>query len=269
VRALQPAARNPLRVTAAVFPEGLQRSDDGGQTWHKVLDLDVYAIVSHPDVPEVKYIAAEGGSVYRSQNEGVIWEELPAGDHPPDVPITALLIAPQDPQRLYLGLEGAGLWSSSDGGHTWQPRARGLPPHVTDVVASPSTLGRLFASAEGMFFRSDPGGSWEQIELPNNPQGVSGSAVALLGGKTEVLLAAAGGGIARSDDQGSTWEQATSEVPFNGAVSVISPASYHIDTAFAGTRGGQVLISTDRGRSWQPVIDGLSAVQTLAAARLV
>src|SRR6266496_78700 len=41
VRALWPLSNNPLLVFAAVQRLGLQRSDDGGQSWQAALDLDI------------------------------------------------------------------------------------------------------------------------------------------------------------------------------------------------------------------------------------
>jgi photosystem II stability/assembly factor-like uncharacterized protein len=268
IRALHPSARDARRITAAAATEGLHRSDDGGQSWHKALDLDVFAIASHPSTPETLYIGAEGGDVYRSQNEGVIWEQCPQGAHPNDVLVTALLIAPENPDKLYLALEGGGLWSSSNRGAEWEPRARGLPPRVTALAASPAIPGRLFASAEGMFYRSDSGDTnWAQFPLPDSSAG-QGSALALLPGQAPVLLTTSASGILRSVDQGETWEATSAEEPWSGAVSVISPAGYHPDTAFAGTLGGQIVISSDRGRSWQPIFAGLPPIQSIASIRL-
>jgi photosystem II stability/assembly factor-like uncharacterized protein len=268
VRALQPAARNALRVTAAAATEGLFRTDDGGQTWHKALDLDVFAIAGHPKTAETIYIGAEGGDVYRSQNEGVVWEQCPQGDHPADVLVTGLLVAPENPDKLYLALEGSGLWSSADRGTTWEPRARGLPPHVSALAASPSQPGRLFASAEGVFYRSDSGDtSWAQFPLPDSSPS-QGSALAALAGNQEVLLTTSASGILRSTDQGETWQPTRAEMPWEGAVNVLSPASYHPDTVFAGTRGGQLALSSDRGRTWQLIASGLPAIYSLAAIRL-
>lgn len=267
IRALLAAPSNPLRLTAAASNEGLQRSDDGAQSWHKVLDLDVYAIVSHPEGPGTKYIAAEGGDIYRSENEGMIWEQCPQGEHPAGVPITALLVAPENPRLLYLALEGAGLWSSSDGGSTWEERSRGLPPHVTAVAASTITPGRLFANAGGTFYHSERGSGWEPVALPGGPPPTE-SALAVLPGKEEVLLATAGTTLLRSADTGASWQEVASEAPWQGNITVICPASYHIDTAFAGTDGGQIAISSDRGRTWQTIVQGRPAIRSMAAVRL-
>lgn len=56
--------------------------------------------------------------------------------------------------------------------------------------------------------------------------------------------------------------------PWAGAATVVVASGYHIDTAFAGSEGGQVAISTDRGRTWEVLKRGLAPVRTIAAARL-
>lgn len=266
VRALQPAADNPLLATAAVVTEGLHRTSTGGQNWNKVLDLDVFVIASHPSAPKTMYIGAEGGDVYRSHNQGIIWEQCPQGDHPANSQITALLVAPDDADKLYLAIEGSGLWSSPDQGTNWEPRARGLPPRVTAVVASQNIPGRLFASAEQIFYRSDTGDKdWAQFPLPGSSEA---SVLALLPGQEETLLTAVADAIVRSTDQGETWHQTNSDTPWEGAITAISPASYHIDTAFAGTDQGQIAISSDRGRNWKLLKSGLPPIRAIAAERL-
>ena len=55
VRALWPLPDNPLVVFAAVQGLGLQRSDDGGQSWQAALDLDIAGVVGHHSAPNMLY----------------------------------------------------------------------------------------------------------------------------------------------------------------------------------------------------------------------
>ncbi|MEN9935534.1 MAG: hypothetical protein RLZZ387_2113 [Chloroflexota bacterium] len=121
---------------------------------------------------------------------------------------------------------------------------------------------------DGLWRSADGGQSWAQtLETPSIPRSGIGDTFAVLGGNEPTLLAASSG-LYRSPDNGATWQPAAVEPPLGGDVSVIVPASYHIDTAFAGTEAGQVYITTDRGRSWLLLKDGLPPVRAIGAARL-
>ncbi len=75
-------------------------------------------------------------------------------------------------------------------------------------------------------------------------------------------------GYEYSVDDGDTWADAGFDAPLAAAVSALMPAAYHIDTAWAGTPDGRLLLSSDRGRSWATVAQGLAPVRAIAAVRL-
>jgi photosystem II stability/assembly factor-like uncharacterized protein len=85
-----------------------------------------------------------------------------------------------------------------------------------------------------------------------------------------VLLGAGAGGtmLFRSEDDGIHWQAAEVKIEALGRVSVIVPASYHMDIAWAGTEIGQLLRSDDRGRSWELVAQEPVAIRSLAVVRL-
>ena len=84
-----------------------------------------------------------------------------------------------------------------------------------------------------------------------------------------MLLLAQAGGIARREELGASWTTAGIEGGWNGAITLIASVGYHIDTAFAGSGGGQLAMSTDRGRTWQLLKQDLPPIRSVAAARLV
>lgn len=140
-----------------------------------------------------------------------------------------------------------GAQHSSDGGRSWQP----------GEGDGPAPVGMRAATSGGA------------IDLP--PQRIAGAtAFALLGGRHPVLIAAAAGGtmIFRSEDEGIHWEPAGLNDGPIGCVTTITPAAYHIDTAWAGTVAGQLLRSDDRGRSWSLVAADLPPVRCIVAVRL-
>jgi photosystem II stability/assembly factor-like uncharacterized protein len=122
---------------------------------------------------------------------------------------------------------------------------------------------------DGLWRSADGGQSWQNTVPAPVALLPAGDALVALGGKEPALLLAAQGDLWRSADDGQTWERGLADAPLNGDISVLTPAGYHIDTAFAGTTGGQVYQSTDRGRTWAMLKDGLPAVRAISAARLV
>jgi len=122
---------------------------------------------------------------------------------------------------------------------------------------------------DGLWRSVDGGQGWQPAVSAPVALLPAGDALVALGGKEPTLLLAAQDDLWRSSDDGATWERGLADAPLNGEISALLPAAYHIDTAFAGTAGGQVYQSTDRGRTWTLLKDGLPAVRAISAARLV
>jgi photosystem II stability/assembly factor-like uncharacterized protein len=267
IRAVWPAVDTPVVVLAAAAGAGLQRSDDGGQSWRQALDADGHSIAGHPRAAQALYLGAADGAVYRSADDGASWDVCPRDVRPAAGGIAYCVVAPDDPQRLYLGLGAGGVWSSADGGQHWARYGEGLPDPVTAVVTDPARPGTLYVIAGGALYRcAGVGARWEPLGVLGAGQYV---ALAALPGKAPVLLvASAGGQIARSDDGGASWSDVTPDIDWQGQLTTIAVARYHIDTAFAGSAGGQLAQSADRGRTWQVLKSGLAPIRSIAAARL-
>ncbi len=264
VRAVWPLADNPLVVLAAVAGLGVQRSDDGGQSWGQALDVEAVAMAGdRASTPQI-YLSTGAGMVYRSDDAGTSWIDCAAGGWR-DVQDARLAVAHEGGPAIYLGLGDGAVWVSRDGGASWAPFASGLPAPIAALVESYALPGSLYVVAGGALYRCDGESPCQPLTIP----GPAAGALATLAGKNPALLfAQPAGGIARSDDGGATWAPAGAEGDWGGAVTTIAPASYHIDTAFAGSAGGRLLGSSDRGRTWQLVKQELPPIRSIAAARL-
>lgn len=263
VRAVWPLADNPLVVFAAVAGAPVQCSDDGGQRWRAAADVEARAVAGHAKALRTLYLGADDGRVYRSDDAGTSWE--------PGAPIesagrtlVSLVVAPEDPRRIYAGF-GAAMWASDDGGATWSRFGEDLPAPLEGLATASGRPGALYAVAAGKLYRragaEEP---WKTVDAPP-----AAGPLAVLPGKVPVLiLALADSTLARSDDHGATWAPAGVEPAWSGGVTAIVPASYHIDTVFAGSGGGQVAISADRARTWQMLKQDLPPLRCVAAARL-
>jgi photosystem II stability/assembly factor-like uncharacterized protein len=259
VHAVWPLADNPLVVFAAVEGEGLQRSDDGGQSWQASLGAAVVVVAGAASDPETLYAGARDEGVYRSTDAGASWAQCARGDWR-GAGTPCLVVARAGAQVLYLGLSDGTVWTSPDGGASWLAFGAPLPAPVAGLAEAHGQPGLLYCVAGGELYRSDGQSAWQPVETSSRPLGP----IAALAGKSPVLLLAAGEGIARSDDGGATWRA----IVVDGEIAVIAPAPYHMDTAFAGGTSGTLLGSADRGRAWENVKGGLAPIRAIAAARL-
>jgi hypothetical protein len=199
--------------------------------------------------------------VHRSADDGASWELCPQGKRPA-TGVASIGVAAGEPRHLYAGLDAGGVWASGDRGASWIPYGASLSGAVLDLASAPIAL---YALVEGILFRSASADApWEQIEAGAE----HGVALAALAGQQPALLLAQPHAIARSADGGASWTTGEPELPWEGGVTTIAAARYHIDTAFAGSAGGQLAQSTDRGRTWQILKQGLPPIRSIAAARL-
>jgi photosystem II stability/assembly factor-like uncharacterized protein len=239
---------NPNRLFAAVLghpygpnaERGIYRSEDGGQSWTKVLYKDENTggsdVVVDPKNPLVVYAS--------------LWDDR---------------LGPWEDGNSYEGTAG-GLFKSTDGGTTWKQLTNGLPDGLVqiNVAIAASNPQRLYATlstkAEGGYasnkglgvYRSDDAGvSWQKItddprpamkigggDLPvpvvdpQNPDVVYSTSIVTCrstdGGKTWISLRGAPGG----DDYQNLW---------------INPRDPRI-LLLVSDQGA--LVSVNRGESW-------------------
>lgn len=264
-------AQSALDLLAAVAGIGLQRSTDGGQSWQPVLAIDVLAVAAHPDAPDAPFAVTTDGTIFRSIDGGQSWQHHGQPAQTAGSPPAGLLATPTTPARLFLAA-GNAMLTSADSGATWEAYGDAFSGDVTCLVASPGRAGVLFAAAGGLIYRAGEDSAWQETAMfAGGPEYTI--ALALLPGKQEVLLAALSTRdsimFARSDNDGANWQIARVGAPLAGSVTVIEPASYHIDTAWAGTTAGHLLRSDDRGRTWQPIAQEATAVRSLAVVRVM
>ena len=225
-----------------------------------------------------------GDGLFRSADGGATWS--PANEGLTGPAVRCLGPDPWQPGALLAGTEPARLFRSADGGRTWReldgiqaiagherwflpysPRAGAL----RNVYAPPGHPGRLLASVEvgGLLRSDDGGGTWscapvmedEDIHFitghPDHPDRL----YAALGYATLTHRGEGGGqrfgGVARSDDGGSTWCKL--EGDYTRAV-LVPPARPDLLLAAPAPevgRGGRIVVLADGGESWAAASAGL------------
>ena len=148
-------------------------TDDGGETWtpRSVSEDDFHlnALIpvaaddsgTQPSASRRLYIAAEAGAVYRSDDGGTTWRELPS----PYAGSWFGGIALDEDRVLLTGLRGH-LFRSGDGGETWSQLATGTQALLTGAARLPSGA-IVVTGLEGSVLTSrDEGRSVSTARLP-------------------------------------------------------------------------------------------------------
>jgi photosystem II stability/assembly factor-like uncharacterized protein len=224
--------------TSSWFGQIIQRSDDGGKTWHQ------------PGTPPGEPTTTPDGMPKGESNKFVYDTSSETGK-----PLTThqwydgtqrpwefkrvwhLEPSLTDPDTVYAGIEDAALFRSSDGGQTWkelaglrdvkgnlwQPGAGGMCLHT--IMQDPSNPRRIYIaiSAAGTFRTDDGGMTWRainrglksQYELPD-PDAEVGHCVhriAMHASRPNVLFMQKHWDVMRSDDAGESWHEISGNLP--------------------------------------------------------
>lgn len=282
---------------------GLLRSTDGGLGWVPVLDRMVRCLTRDPRDPRRLLAGTQPAGLWRSDDGGETWRELPSpgtpeeraawhlpGESPletvPVARVNACLHDPASPDTLYAGVEVGGVWRSDDGGQIWRDCNAALPSLAVHALAPhPLEPETLFAATDiGVYRTVDGGESWDWrsfeagagytralLALP--PAGPHDRPL-LFAGPAEVDLwgwdsepDGARSRLFRSDDDGQTWRHlgAAHRLPesFDGLISALAADPDDPYSLWFGTWDGRVYRSRDRGDSWTQTAEELGQVWCL------
>ena len=196
----------------------------------------VKAIAVHPYDPQIVYIGAACGGIWKTMDGGQTWMDV--GHDLESVAFGAIAIDPGNPETVYAGsgeclllddfytFSGRGLFKSTDGGSSWIVITDGFgsQTHFSDLVVHPNNSNVVFATIgggtvfsgatlpnEGIWKSLDGGITWNKtLDVPDV------SDIAFHPNNPDMLYASAGGYISQmmgfyiSTDQGETWVQSNS-----------------------------------------------------------
>lgn len=287
-------------VFAGMHSGGLHFSPDGGETWEKRSDgITIEHVFSlgyahkHDDV--VLYAGTEPASIFRSDDYGRSWVELPGVKEtkgrekwsfpspPHQAHVKTMTIDPRNPDVIYAGVEQGDLLKTTDGGATWRVLDDYSKPtdwtyrDIHLVVVHPWDSAELYlTTGMGLYRSRDAGAHWELIvdnsfhigypdHLIVSPRDVDTMFMAGAGKDPGTWQTShnAGGTVARSRDRGMTWTDASRGFPDDRRpnIEAMSIAAWHDGfVLFAGTTDGVVFASEDEADSWTMIADGLAPV---------
>lgn len=297
----------PQRVYAATLGGGLWRSVDGGETWEQggegIRSAHTWVVaVSRTDRKGdtgAVYVGTELSALYRSEDGGASFAELPAfAAQPsrkewsfPPAPDThhlhSIALDVEDPDVLLCGVELGGVFRSTDRGESWERTDADPDPHT--LRTHPLAPARVYEGGGTSFVESrDAGATWDRpldgipdeiryffsLEVdPGDPETIiisaakdpfSGHGVPMPGFDVwSTLYRRSGGG---------TWQELTDGLPPRDATAMgtlaTSPAEPGVFSYV--TVPGAIFRSEDAGESWRELEcewpDDLSDRKVAAAA---
>jgi photosystem II stability/assembly factor-like uncharacterized protein len=223
---------------------GLQRSEDGGNTWETVVDeanWDAMNTVFDPFAPETIYVAGHN-VFFRSDDGGETWGDVEADL--PSLDLHTFAASPAKNGRLYAIPAGQGLYTSDDGGEQWSLVSEDVPPGSNSILELPDGTLLLGATDQGILRSEDGGKTWSQSRT-----GIEVGAIYAIKGspKGERLYAGTDHGVYASADGGRNWTATALDDTWVIAVGV-SPSDPN--TVLAVNRDGELYRSSDGGASW-------------------
>jgi photosystem II stability/assembly factor-like uncharacterized protein len=287
---------NPDRIyasqTSGWFGQIIQRSDDGGKTWHQ------------PGTPAGQAPVAQGGAMKGESNKFAYDVNGPDGkpltthqwydgtQHPWEFKrVWHLEPSLTGAETVYAGIEDAALFRSSDGGQNWhelsglrghgtgprwQPGAGGMCLHT--IILDPSDPLRIYIaiSAAGAFRTDDGGKSWKPINRglhsaflpdPNAEIGHCVHHVAMHKARPKTLFMQKHWDVMRSDDAGDNWREVSGNLPTDFGF-VIDVHAHEPETVYVvpiKSDGehfpleGKLRVYRSRtgGNEWEPLTKGL------------
>ncbi|HEV2690851.1 MAG TPA: glycoside hydrolase, partial [Bryobacteraceae bacterium] len=240
--------------------------------------------------PNVFYVAANNGGVWKTDDFGRTWK--PLFDDQPTGSIGALAIASSDPNIIYAGSGeglqrpdlsvGDGIYKSIDGGKSWRHLGLRDGQQIPAILVDPRDPNRVFVAVlghpygpnreRGVFRSIDGGQSFQKVLYkdentgavdlafdPVNPRIVYAVLWAARQGPWENgAWSGANSGLFKSIDGGTTWRQLTGGLPTPaeglGRIGIaIAPSNPKRMYALVEAKPSGVYRSDDAGTTWKRV----------------
>ncbi|MBU1622248.1 MAG: hypothetical protein KJ597_01605, partial [Nanoarchaeota archaeon] len=210
-----------------------------------------YDLAVNPSDPNIIYALTNNEGLYKTENAGVLWQEIDSLDLDGGQAVT---IDPNNPNIVYIGTYG-GIFKSSDSGNSWSKILNGLTAHnyffdleeehpamVRSIEVDPTNSNIIFAGTEdGRIYKSMNGGSTWELKSNNLDSRFVISSIRINYNNPDIVYATTG-----------YWD-------FNpgGTAPIPAQESEEQVSTYIGSGKG-VFKSIDGGESWFPINSGLS-----------
>jgi hypothetical protein len=288
---LKGSPADPKRIyasqTSGWFGQIIQRSDDGGKTWHQPGTPAGQPAPPGPPKSESNKFAYDAAAKPLTTHQ---WYD--GTQHPWEFKrVWHLEPSLTDPDTVYAGVEDAAIFRSTDGGQNWkelpglrghgtgpkwQPGAGGMCLHT--IILDPSNPQRMYIaiSAAGTFRTDDGGASWTPINrglrsqyIPDQDAEVGHCVhhIAMNPKRPGVLFMQKHWDVMRSDDAGDNWKEVSGNLPTDFGF-VIDIHAHEPETIYVVpiksdsehyVHEGKLRVyrSKSGGNEWEPLTRGL------------
>lgn len=239
---------------------GFFKSTDGGHRWRESSELRneaLHSLTQSDSDPNV-LIAGTFNGIFRSDNSGDSWTQLPTSSTPGLVHVESLAIDPRTTNTIY-----AGTWylpyKSTDGGKSWKSIKNGIidDSDIFAIDIDPRNANHVIASAcSGIYETRNGGDSWRKVQgIPSQSRRtraiVQHPSIAglVFAGTTEGFWRSERGGDANS------WMVTTSRQLEINSIAIHPSRPQNI---YIGTNNYGVMVSYDGGKNFLPTNGGYS-----------
>ncbi len=321
---------NPNRIYASQssswFGQTMQRSDDGGISWnvvgnqfsydgdpgtHQFFDGSskpfefkrVWHIEPSHESADTLFAGVEDASIFRSDDGGDSWSELPALRRHTSAPLWqpgaggmclhTIIIDKDNPLEIYVAISAAGAFRTFDGGSNWTPINKGLrsdyiPDEDAEVGHCVHHIARHQTSPNVLFMQKhwdvmrsdDKGDSWYEISgnLPTDfgfvvdiharePETIY---VIPIKSDSEHFPLDGSLKVYRSKSGGVDWEPLSKGLPQSNCYVNVLRDAMSVDELdpcgiYFGTTGGTLYVSSTEGDAWEVINANFPAILSVEA----
>ena len=305
-------------IFAGSFFGSIHASSDGGKIWERrdngMTIHDVYSLAATSVDGQVRlYAGTQPAHLFVSHDLGLHWREIPSlrdvpsapqwsFPAPPHVAHTKFItFDPSDPTIIYACIEQGALLKSADDGKSWTELntvgfykdADRPVEHFYDVhraLIDPRDPRKIYVTGgAGLYITASGGGSWERWTAPDWAADVYPDGFVWNPNNPDLMFVAAAehnpvtwrkagpnaraeGKIYRSSDGGRSWQRLGNGLPASlkhefGALCL--EETNGSCTVFAGTTGGELFYSDDKGASWKMITADLAPISKKGHERLL
>jgi photosystem II stability/assembly factor-like uncharacterized protein len=242
------------------LPGGFFKSIDGGVSWRENDQLKNEAIhslaqaESNPDT----LIAGTFTGIFRSDDAGETWKQLPTSSTPGLLHVESLAIDPRTTNTIYAGTFYLP-YKTTDGGQTWKSIRNGMidDSDIFAIDIDPRDANHIIASAcSGIYESKNAGESWRKVQgIPSQSRRTR--AILQHPSVPGIVFAGTTEGFWRSEKGGDadSWMVTTSR---QLEINSIAVHPSRPDMVYIGTNNYGVMVSSDGGKTFTPTNGGFS-----------
>ena len=241
-------------------PGGFFKSSDGGVTWRESDQLKneaIHSLAQSESDPDT-LIAGTFTTIYRSDDSGESWKQLPTSNFTGLHHVESLAIDPRTTDTIYAGTFYLP-YKSTDGGQNWKVIHNGMidDSDIFAIDINPRDPNHVIASAcSGIYESKNGGDSWRKVQgIPSQSRRTR--AIMQHPSVAGIVFAGTTEGFWRSDKGGDadSWMVTTSR---QLEINSIAVHPSRPDMVYIGTNNYGVMVSSDGGKSFTPMNAGYS-----------